>query len=110
MLAVRHHLRWIAPLFVLGIAAVLRFWALGSPSTLVFDEIYYVRDAISQLAHGYPTTWPNDDPTLPNALGFTDTASYSVHPRWASGFWGSGSCYLVLTTGGGGAAPLRLQE
>lgn len=88
MPAVRHHLRWIAPLLVLGIAAVLRLWALGSPGTLVFDELYYVRDAISQLAHGYPTTWPNDDPALPKALGFTDTASYAVHPplgKWILG-------------------------
>ena len=42
MLAARRHLHWVAPLLVLGIAAVLRFWALGNPHSLVFDELYYV--------------------------------------------------------------------
>lgn len=63
---------------VLGIAAFTRFWALGHPDELVFDELYYVRDAITQLAHGFPTTWPDDDPKM--ALPFTDEASYAVHP------------------------------
>lgn len=85
---IRRHLRWIAPLLVLGIAAVLRFWALGRPGTLVFDELYYVRDALSQLAHGFSTTWPNDDAKLPDPGAFTDTASYVVHPplgKWLIG-------------------------
>ena len=86
----RRHLRWIAPALVLGIAAVLRFWALGRPGTLVFDEIYYVRDAISQLAHGFPTTWPDDDPGMlgDRATAFTSDAANAVHPplgKWLIG-------------------------
>ena len=82
--------QWIAPVLVLGIAAVLRFWALGRPGSLVFDELYYVRDAISQLAHGFPTSWPDDDPAMGGgrATDFTDEASYAVHPplgKWLIG-------------------------
>lgn len=65
-------------LAVLALATVLRFWALGQPTSLVFDELYYVRDAISQLAHGFPTVWPDDDPLM--KAPFTDEASYAVHP------------------------------
>lgn len=73
--------RLLAPLgfaAVLALAAVLRFWALGQPASLVFDELYYVRDAISQLAHGFPTVWPDDDPLM--GAAFTDEGSYAVHP------------------------------
>ncbi|MFD1201514.1 phospholipid carrier-dependent glycosyltransferase [Leucobacter albus] len=63
---------------VLALAGVLRFWALGRPGSLVFDEIYYVRDAITQLAHGFPTVWPDDDTLM--GLPFTDEPSFAVHP------------------------------
>ncbi|WP_336659173.1 phospholipid carrier-dependent glycosyltransferase [Leucobacter sp. USHLN153] len=83
-------LRGLAPVLVLAVAAVLRFWALDRPSTLVFDELYYVRDAISQLAHGFPTTWPDDDPDMSGAraTAFSDDPSNAVHPplgKWLIG-------------------------
>lgn len=70
------------PSAILVFAAVLRLWALGRPDSLVFDELYYVRDAVSQLAHGYPTVWPDDDPAFggERARAFTDTASTIAHP------------------------------
>lgn len=75
-------LRWIAPLAVLTVAAVLRFWALDRPDTLVFDEIYYVRDAVSQLAHGFTTTWPDDEPIFggERARSFSDQPNAIAHP------------------------------
>ncbi len=83
--------RWIVPAAILALAAVLRLWSLGHPDSLVFDELYYVRDAISQLAHGYPTVWPDDDPAFDGnrALMFGDTASTIAHPplgKWLIGF------------------------
>lgn len=81
--------RWIWPVCVaavLAVAALLRFWALGRPDTLVFDEIYYVRDAITQLVYGYPTDWPSDDDAVTS--GYLSTASYPVHPplgKWLIG-------------------------
>ncbi|WP_031289861.1 phospholipid carrier-dependent glycosyltransferase [Leucobacter sp. UCD-THU] len=86
----RRWLRWVAPALVLGIAAVLRFWALDRPGVLVFDELYYVRDAISQLAHGFPTAWPDDEPSMAGAraTAFGDAPSNAVHPplgKWLIG-------------------------
>lgn len=97
----RRHLGWIAPTLVLAIAAVLRFWALGWPHTLVFDEIYYVRDAISQLAHGYPTTWPDAEPDMSGerATAFTAEAANAVHPPL--GKWLIGIGILIFGPGSG---------
>lgn len=75
-------LSWGVPVAVLALAAVLRCWELSRPDSLVFDELYYVRDAVSQLAHGYPTVWPDDEPAFggERARAFTDTASTIAHP------------------------------
>lgn len=75
---------WVVPIFVMALAAVIRFANLSYPAdSLIFDEVYYVKDAASQLLFGYPTTWPND-------LGYrfgrdeldsmSAEASYAVHP------------------------------
>ncbi|WP_233613985.1 dolichyl-phosphate-mannose--protein mannosyltransferase [Leucobacter edaphi] len=78
------------PAAVLVVAAALRFFALDRPGTLVFDELYYVRDAISQLAHGFPTSWPDSEPGMSGgrATAFLDDPSYAVHPplgKWLIG-------------------------
>lgn len=83
-------LEGLAPLAVLVLAAVLRIWSLARPESLVFDELYYVRDAVSQLAHGYPTEWPDDDPTFggERARLFGEDASTIAHPplgKWLIG-------------------------
>lgn len=80
----------LGPLAVLALAALLRLWGLGQPDSLVFDELYYVRDAVSQLAHGYPTEWPDDDPAFggERARSFGDQASAIAHPplgKWLIG-------------------------
>lgn len=82
---------------VLGLAALLRFWALGQPDRLVFDELYYVRDAITQLAHGYPTGWPDKDPHMASPYG--SEASYAVHPPL--GKWLIALGLLVFSDGSG---------
>jgi dolichyl-phosphate-mannose-protein mannosyltransferase len=43
--------RWILGL-ILSLAAMLRFWNLGTPDSLVFDEVYYVDGARDYLAGG----------------------------------------------------------
>lgn len=43
--------RWILGL-ILSLAALLRFWNLGTPATLVFDEVYYVDGARDYLLGG----------------------------------------------------------
>ncbi len=43
--------RWILGL-ILSLAALLRFWNLGTPAKLVFDEVYYVDGARDYLSGG----------------------------------------------------------
>ncbi|GAA1623158.1 phospholipid carrier-dependent glycosyltransferase [Leucobacter chromiireducens] len=110
-------LRWVAPVIVLGIAAALRFWALDRPGTLVFDELYYVRDAISQLSHGFPTIWPDSEPDMSGdrATAFTADPTNAVHPplgKWLIGLgvllfgpesgwgWRSASAFAGVATVG----------
>jgi dolichyl-phosphate-mannose-protein mannosyltransferase len=84
---------WGGPLAVTLLAAILRFWNLGHPKFLVFDETFYVKDAWSLVHLGYEGTWPsNADASF--AKGhvdiFLDSASYVVHPplgKWLIG-WG----------------------
>lgn len=96
-------LRWIAPLAILALAALLRLWALGRPDSLVFDELYYVRDAVSQLAHGYPTVWPDDDQAFggERARSFLDAASSVAHPPLGKWLIGLGILLFGPDTGWG---------
>lgn len=74
---------WVLPALVLLIAGLVRFIGLGHPNTLVFDEVYYVRDAVAQLTFGYPTEWPNDigyDFGAEEIARMSSQASYVVHP------------------------------
>lgn len=84
---------WVAPSFVMLLAAVLRFANISYPSdSLIFDEVYYVKDAASQLIFGYPTEWPADLEYQfgPEALArMSSDASNAVHPplgKWIIGF------------------------
>ncbi len=43
---------WAGPLLVTALGAVLRFYRLGQPHAVVFDETYYVPDAYGILRHG----------------------------------------------------------
>ena len=43
---------WLAPLLVAAVGGFLRFWQLGRPHQLVFDETYYVKQAWSLLQFG----------------------------------------------------------
>ncbi|WP_353055622.1 phospholipid carrier-dependent glycosyltransferase [Leucobacter sp. CX87] len=90
---------WVWPVAVLALAAALRLIDLGRPGTLVFDELYYVRDAVSQLTHGYPTTWPDDDPAFggERSRSFMDAPGLAVHPPLGKWLIGLG----MLALGGG---------
>ena len=45
-------LGWLGPLAAAVVGGVLRFWDLGRPHQLVFDETYYVKQAWSMLQWG----------------------------------------------------------
>ncbi|WP_343062519.1 dolichyl-phosphate-mannose--protein mannosyltransferase [Glaciibacter psychrotolerans] len=83
MLLTHPWLRFVGPLAVTVLAAVLRLWNLGTPHSLVFDETFYVKDAWSLFNNGYESTWP-DNADARFAAGetniFTTEGSFVVHP------------------------------
>ncbi|MFE1644538.1 dolichyl-phosphate-mannose--protein mannosyltransferase [Microbacterium sp. P01] len=80
----QRRIAWLAPLVITLVAGILRFWNLGHPDALVFDETYYVKDAWSQWVLGYPATWPTEGANERFVAGetgiFTDEGSFVVHP------------------------------
>jgi dolichyl-phosphate-mannose--protein O-mannosyl transferase len=90
---------WVGPLLVAVLAGGMRFWRLGSPHDIVFDETYYAKDAWALLKLGYEGTWP--DAKVANAdilnsqhqtIPLSDAPGYVVHPpmgKWviAAGEW-----------------------
>ena len=91
-------LAWVGPLLMTLLGGGLRAWRLGSPRELVFDEVYYVKEAASYLQFGYEraqTRVPSGSPD-PFVAGRTDIfsggAEFVVHPpvgKWmiALGEW-----------------------
>lgn len=78
---------WAGPLLLTLLAALLRLPGLGFPKSLVFDETYYVKDALSLLNFGYEHQMVDgaDAKLLAsdghNYLGiFKPEASFIVHP------------------------------
>lgn len=84
---------WIAPLGVALLAGVLRFWRLGHPNSLLFDETYYVKDGYSLLEFGHvrDTVEKADEMIVDGRTSdlFTQTPSFYVHPdvgKWLIAF------------------------
>ncbi|WP_327692229.1 MULTISPECIES: phospholipid carrier-dependent glycosyltransferase [unclassified Streptomyces] len=77
---------WVGPILVAVLAGTLRFWRLGQPRTLVFDETYYAKDAWAMLRLGYEGTWPDRkiaDPQVlahPQVIPLSDPGSFVAHP------------------------------
>ncbi|MFF5481949.1 dolichyl-phosphate-mannose--protein mannosyltransferase [Streptomyces sp. NPDC012935] len=89
---------WTGPVLVAVLAAAIRFWNLGRPRDVVFDETYYAKDAWSLLQFGYEGTWPDRkiaDPQIladPQVIPLSDTGAFVAHPpmgKWviAVGEW-----------------------
>ena len=68
---------------IMLLAAALRFINLGYPRKLVFDETYYVKDAVTLGSLGYEGSWPAD-PNAQFEAGntniFSSDPAYVVHP------------------------------
>ncbi|MGQ0626369.1 MAG: phospholipid carrier-dependent glycosyltransferase, partial [Sporichthyaceae bacterium] len=74
---------WLGPLLVTAFGGALRFWRLGEPNAVVFDETYYVKDAYSLLLHGHERAYVDkaDEKLLAGTTElFTDSATFIVHP------------------------------
>ncbi|WP_327683353.1 dolichyl-phosphate-mannose--protein mannosyltransferase [Streptomyces sp. NBC_00467] len=83
---------WGGPLLVALVAGVLRFWNLGSPKAVIFDETYYAKDAWALINQGYEGSWPKDiDKSIlrdPSSVPIPTDPGYVVHPpvgKWIIG-------------------------
>lgn len=76
-------IRWLAPLVITAVAAVLRLVGVSHPHELAFDETYYVKDAWSLWTLGYEGTWggeANEAFATGQSLPLSDAGSFIVHP------------------------------
>lgn len=76
-------MRWLIPLVITALAAVLRLANLAHPRTLAFDETYYVKDAWSLWLLGYEGTWgdgANEVFLTGDMSTLSATGSFVVHP------------------------------
>ncbi|MFE4049110.1 dolichyl-phosphate-mannose--protein mannosyltransferase [Streptomyces sp. YIM B13518] len=74
---------WGGPLLVTLLAGVLRFWNLGSPKAVIFDETYYAKDAWALVHRGFEVNWDknaNDLILSGGAVPVPTDAAYVVHP------------------------------
>lgn len=83
---------WAGPLLVALVAGLLRFWNLGRPHAVIFDETYYAKDSWALINQGYEGAWPKDiDKTIlsdPGAVLVPTDPGYVVHPpvgKWVIG-------------------------
>ncbi|MEV7284239.1 phospholipid carrier-dependent glycosyltransferase [Streptomyces sp. NPDC093252] len=75
---------WGGPLLVTLFAGVLRFWNLGNPKAVIFDETYYAKDAWALVHRGFEVNWDkNVNDLILNSGGnvpIPTDAAYVVHP------------------------------
>ena len=50
-------LAWGLPILVTVFGGIMRFWNLGKPNTVVFDETYYAKDAWTTIHFGHARGW-----------------------------------------------------
>ena len=64
------------------LAAILRFASLGSPNSLVFDEVFYVRGAYSMMMLGYEGNWTGANNLFAQGdySGLETEGDFIVHP------------------------------
>ncbi len=77
--------RWRVALMAVGVGALaglLRFASLSYPTTLVFDEVFYVRGAYSLATLGYEGDWSGENQAFANGdySGLSTDGDFIVHP------------------------------
>ncbi|MGW1783513.1 dolichyl-phosphate-mannose--protein mannosyltransferase [Streptomyces sp. NPDC002143] len=74
---------WGGPLLVTLLAGVIRFWHLGSPKKVIFDETYYAKDAWAVVHRGFEVNWPKTTDAIlakGGEVSIPTDAAYVVHP------------------------------
>lgn len=100
-------IRWLSPLVITALAAVLRLANLAHPNVLAFDETYYVKDAWSLWTLGYEGTWgdgANEAFITGDTTALSATGSFVVHPPFGKWIIALG----MGVFGGGNSAAWRL--
>jgi dolichyl-phosphate-mannose--protein O-mannosyl transferase len=90
---------WLGPVIVMLFAGLLRFYNLGKPHAVVFDETYYAKDGFALLKFGYEHSTVKDADKLlvqhpPNLNIWTDSGSFVVHPP--AGKWLIALCEWIF--------------
>jgi dolichyl-phosphate-mannose--protein O-mannosyl transferase len=91
---------WAGPLLVTLFGGFLRFYHLGTPKAVVFDETYYVPDAWSILHHGVEWSHPkNVNSLLVNGSThvLTTPGEYVAHPPLGKAMIAVGEWMFGLT-------------
>lgn len=88
---------WVGPALMMVLGGFLRFWQLGRPHQLVFDETYYVKQGWSMVTFGHerkvPANMPEPDAFFTHnqvSKVYGPEADFVVHPpfgKWLIG-WG----------------------
>ncbi|MDR1355101.1 MAG: phospholipid carrier-dependent glycosyltransferase [Propionibacteriaceae bacterium] len=76
-------LSWIITLLICAAAFALRYYDLGMPHEVSFDEQHYVKEVWSLMNFGYAKDWPDDasaEILAGNPNVWLDTAAFVVHP------------------------------
>lgn len=85
---------WLGPLTFAVIGGILRFWSLGRPERLMFDETYYVKQGMSMLRFGVEMNIrdgleePDELWNAGNQDVWGTTGDFVVHPpvgKWVIG-------------------------
>ncbi|MER5226640.1 dolichyl-phosphate-mannose--protein mannosyltransferase [Streptomyces flaveus] len=104
---------WVGPLLITLMAGLMRFWNLGSPKRVIFDETYYAKDAWALIHRGYEVNWAkNADALILRSNGdvpIPSEAAYVVHPpvgkyviglgEWLFGFTPFGWRFMTAVLG-----------
>lgn len=79
---------WVGPLIITAIGGALRFWQLGRPHQLVFDETYYVKQGSSILRYGYERS------VAPSISSVKDRAD-KLFTNGTPDVWGTAADFVV---------------
>ncbi|HYS33850.1 MAG TPA: phospholipid carrier-dependent glycosyltransferase, partial [Streptosporangiaceae bacterium] len=93
-------LGWAGPLLVTAFGGFLRFYRLGVPRAVVFDETYYVPDAWSILKHGVEYSHPKNINALlvsGSTHILTSPGEYVAHPPLGKAMIAVGEWMFGLT-------------
>ncbi|MDR2974818.1 MAG: phospholipid carrier-dependent glycosyltransferase [Propionibacteriaceae bacterium] len=74
---------WVVTIVITAVAFFLRWYRLGEPNTLMFDETYYAKDAWSVLQYGYEGSWTGETADVNAQVANGDWSALSTNAEWA---------------------------